>query len=120
MAESLLTFSANSVIFREGDAPDCAYMVVSGDVQISTDRGGNPVILTTIKPSQFFGEMALLENTPRSANATTIGGCQLRPVGREALMAKIDGLDPFTRYWIMHLTDRVKSLSKRARNPWDI
>lgn len=103
-----------TVIFRQGDKPDFAYIVMSGEVEISVVRDGKRVVLVNVQPKQIFGELALLEDKPRSATATTIMGCQVVAFTKEQLEAKIGSLDPFTRYWVLYLTDRVRDLSSRA------
>lgn len=59
------------VIFREGDPGDFLYLVGEGSVKISkSGRGGQQETLGLIQSGNFFGEMALLDNEPRSAMAT--------------------------------------------------
>ncbi len=66
----LLRFDADDAIFSEGDAGDCLYLVVEGSVRISkAGRGGKQETLGFIQPGNFFGEMALIDGQPRSANA---------------------------------------------------
>jgi diguanylate cyclase len=91
-----------TVIFRQGDKPDFAYIVISGEVEISTVRNGKRVVLVTVSPKQMFGEIALLEDRPRSATATTLKGCQVVAITKDQLEAKIASLDPFTKYWVLY------------------
>ncbi len=67
-----LSFAANQVIFKEGDAGDGIFFVKDGMVQISAVAGyGDSKVLSRIPPGEFFGEMAVLDNQPRSASVTT-------------------------------------------------
>ena len=67
----LLHFDADDVIFHEGEPGDCLFLVVSGTVRISKmGRGGKQETLGLIQPGNFFGEMALIDGQPRSAQAT--------------------------------------------------
>ena len=67
----LLQFDAGDVIFNEGEPGDCLFLVVSGCVRISkAGRGGKQETLGLIHPGNFFGEMALIDGHPRSAQAT--------------------------------------------------
>src|SRR3954470_6657314 len=64
-------FAENDVVFREGDAGDALYLVGKGSIRISKlGRGGQQETLSFIGPGSFFGEMALLDQQPRSAMAT--------------------------------------------------
>jgi signal transduction histidine kinase len=67
----LLHFDANDVIFHEGDLGDCLYLVIEGSIRISkAGRGGKQETLGFIAPGNFFGEMALIDGHPRSAQAS--------------------------------------------------
>jgi len=68
---TVLTFDTDEVIFREGDPGDCLYIILEGNVRVSkTGRGGLQETLNFIPPGSFFGEMALVDGKPRSAQAT--------------------------------------------------
>jgi signal transduction histidine kinase len=68
---SFLDFDADEVIFREGDPGNCLYLVIEGNVRISkAGRGGLQETLIFVGAGNFFGEMALVDGQPRSAQAT--------------------------------------------------
>jgi CRP-like cAMP-binding protein len=62
-------FSKDSVIFKEGEAGEHMYVLLSGEVRIVKNIRGSEVVLAIMEKGDFFGEMALLENAPRSASA---------------------------------------------------
>ena len=67
----LLHFDVDDVIFNEGEPGDCLFLVVEGSVRISKmGRGGKQETLGLVQPGNFFGEMALIDGQPRSAQAT--------------------------------------------------
>lgn len=66
-------FSAGEVIFRQGDPGDGLYVVEEGCVEISAPVGeGHQRVLSQLETGAFFGEMAVLDQEPRSATATAI------------------------------------------------
>ncbi len=63
-------FAKDAVIFKEGDAGDCCYVITNGEVRISKliPNIGEEA-LAVMKPGDYFGEMALIDKFPRSAHA---------------------------------------------------
>jgi signal transduction histidine kinase len=65
------SFAAGEVIFRERDPGDGLYVIGEGTVNISaTVANGEARVLSRLGPGELFGEMAVLDNGPRSATAT--------------------------------------------------
>lgn len=82
-------FDAGDVIFCEGDAPDAVYAIVSGKVTISKEGR----LLATLGRDDVFGDMALVDNAPRSATAiaTEDTECYVIDVARfNRLMSNVD------------------------------
>ena len=64
--------SPGEVIFCEGDESWELYLIVSGKVDIVQERGGATHTLATLSAGDFFGEMAIVENRPRSASVVAV------------------------------------------------
>ncbi len=63
-------FAAGTVIFRELDDSDALYIVEEGTIVVSKHVSGDvDMVLTRFAPGDFFGEMGLFDNAPRSATA---------------------------------------------------
>lgn len=63
-------YKKNDYVFKEGDRGDAFYVVVSGAVRISTMVPGvGEEALTILRSGEYFGEMALIDDVPRSASA---------------------------------------------------
>ena len=66
-------FRRNEVIFHQGDPGNLLQIVASGAVKIVLPSPeGDEAIIATLRPGDFFGELALLDGAPRSATATAI------------------------------------------------
>ncbi|HYO44246.1 MAG TPA: Crp/Fnr family transcriptional regulator [Candidatus Limnocylindrales bacterium] len=75
LAASLRTrrYRRGEVIFHQGDPGDALHVILSGRVKISSpSETGVEAILTTLRPGEFFGSLALLDGAPRSASATAV------------------------------------------------
>jgi len=79
-------FWKGQIIFSEGDPGGIMYVVQSGKVEVFIkDSSGEHVSLDEVKPGEMFGELSLLDNEPRSANAKTLEETTLFVVDRHDL-----------------------------------
>lgn len=65
-------FQPGQVIFREGESSQEAYRILRGRVEISIVADGKPVILAQLGEGDIFGEMAMVDERPRSASAQAL------------------------------------------------
>lgn len=108
-------FEPDSVIFREGDKGQSAFLVARGEVIICTKNSrGELIHLTTLTHGQMFGELALLNQSVRTATAITETGCELLVIRQAHLRERLADADPVLRFWIDYLVSRVVDLSKRV------
>lgn len=82
-----VSFPAGSVVFAEGDAGDRFYVIESGQVTVAI--GG--VHIRDLGAGDFFGEIALLQDVPRTATITATTDLVTRTVGRETFLAAVTG-----------------------------
>lgn len=82
-----LRLATSQEIFKEGDPGDGVYVVRSGAVQISAVIGtGERRVFSRVQPGEFFGEMAVLDNQPRSAHALAESDTSVYFIPREYLI----------------------------------
>lgn len=68
--DNVKTFEPGELIFKEGEKGDLMYVLLEGAVELKMKVGGAETLLKTVDtPNDFFGEMALLDDRPRSAAA---------------------------------------------------
>jgi CRP/FNR family transcriptional regulator, cyclic AMP receptor protein len=69
----VMKFKAGQVIIREGETGDLFYVITEGRVEvIIRDAGGSDVVLHEAGPGEFFGELSMLTNEPRSARIRAV------------------------------------------------
>ncbi|HSX78669.1 MAG TPA: SpoIIE family protein phosphatase [Candidatus Saccharimonadia bacterium] len=82
---------AGHIVFEEYAPGDTLYIIVDGQVQISrTFQNGAQRVIRAMGPGEFFGEMALLEDTPRSARVSTVTATTLLAVTRQRFNTLIE------------------------------
>ena len=73
----------STTIMAGGDPTDSLYIVLSGRLKVMmSDAEGKEVILTILGPGEFFGEMGLIDDEPRSATVITIEPCELLSIAK--------------------------------------
>ncbi len=81
------SFAAGKPICRLDDHGDSMMAVIAGTVRISLPAGrGKEIILADLRPGELFGEIALLDGKPRSANATALTNCDLMVLERRDVL----------------------------------
>ncbi|HEY4637921.1 MAG TPA: Crp/Fnr family transcriptional regulator [Burkholderiales bacterium] len=72
-----------SIIMAAGDPTDSLYIILSGRLKVMmSDADGKEVILSILGPGEFFGEMGLIDDNPRSASVVAIEPCELLAITR--------------------------------------
>jgi CRP/FNR family cyclic AMP-dependent transcriptional regulator len=111
------TFPAHTIILREKEKSDSLYIILYGKVKVYvSEKDGNEVILNIQGRGDFFGEMALLDDVPRSASVMTMEPTRVsimtKPAFRECLAQHPD----IAYALIRALTERVRALTENVRN----
>ena len=86
-------FRRNEVIFHQGDPGDSLHIVASGAVKIVLPSAeGEEAIIATLRPGDFFGELALLDDAPRSATASALEASDTLVLPRQVFVELLDTL----------------------------
>lgn len=73
----------HTTIVHAGDHTDSLYVIVSGGAKVlNSDAEGREVIITLLGPGEFFGEMGLIDGSPRSADVVANEACELLVIGK--------------------------------------
>jgi CRP/FNR family transcriptional regulator, cyclic AMP receptor protein len=108
-------FPAGTVIFRQGDDGDRAYVVESGEIEIARTEGTTRRILGVVKKGGIFGEMALIDNEKRMAEAVALSETTCFVVERDQFGDKFDSADPFIKGMIRIFVRNIRSMADDSR-----
>ncbi len=102
------SFKQGEIIFREGDPATELYVIKSGRVDITT---GNR-LLATLDDNGIFGEMALIDKTPRSATVTAATDVELVPVNEKQFLFLVSQTPFFALKVMRVLAGRLRIANK--------
>jgi CRP-like cAMP-binding protein len=105
----------HSCIIRKGDPGDAIYLVLSGEVRVRLVIGMEDKTLATIRPGQFFGEMALFNDSPRSADVVAVTETRLMRITRHAFRLFMEEIPELASpiFYNLAMADRLVAANKR-------
>jgi signal transduction histidine kinase len=108
MAETV-SVPAGEMVLHEGDPGDSLFIVLDGELEVTKHHGRQDVLLSVYRAGQFFGEMALLEQAPRSASVRTLRESRLLMISQAAFQTLLS-CSPSAPFKILRtVTSRLRS-----------
>jgi CRP-like cAMP-binding protein len=102
---NIAIFRSGDIIFRQGDEGNFMYVILDGEVDILA----NGRHVNTLRAGEIFGEMALVDDRPRSGSAIANTDCRVAQIDRKRFMFLIQQT-PFFALEVMHvMADRLRS-----------
>jgi signal transduction histidine kinase len=108
-----MNFASGSEIFKEGDAGDALYVVKNGSVLISAVMGGERQVLSRVAPGDVFGELAIIDNQPRSATAMAEVDTTVYCVPRDAMVMMLGSSPQFSFSMMREITQRLREFNRQ-------
>jgi CRP-like cAMP-binding protein len=105
--------AGNQVLVLKGDEGDALYDVLDGRIRISSgDADGKEIILNIIDPGDIFGEIALLDGKPRTADASAMAASQHFRVQRSDFLGLMAAEPRLTQHLLEMVCDRIRKTSE--------
>jgi CRP/FNR family transcriptional regulator, cyclic AMP receptor protein len=98
------TYKPGETIFSQGDDGDRMYVIRTGEVEI--ERDGK--IVETLSAGDVFGEMALIDGSPRAATARAKTVCELAPISEKAFVFMVHETPFFALTVMRTLAERLR------------
>ena len=107
--ETYQSFTSGQTIFQEGEPGDRLYIVAEGQVDIIADGQ----LLETVQPGGILGELALIDDKPRSATAIARTDCVLAPVSRQHFLTLVERTPLFALQVMRVMAERLRRANIR-------
>jgi CRP-like cAMP-binding protein len=114
--DTLRNYPKGTMIFCECQMGHDMFIIQEGQVKITKIVNDNEVILAVLKKGEFFGEMALLENKPRSASAIAFADCRVMVVNRNNFDNMVQTQPQLIARLTMTLSERLWSMNRNLVN----
>ena len=105
-----LQLGPGDFLFRERDKGDKMYVLLEGEIDISL----GDLVLEAAGPGALIGEMALIDDTPRTANAVAKTACRLAQIDRRRFHFLVQQTPHFATHVMKTLADRLRHMNAVA------
>lgn len=103
-------YLSGTSVFNEGESGDKMYVVKEGEVELSV----HGKLIVRVGKGGIFGEMALIDNKPRSATARAKADCELVPINEERFLEFVHQKPGFALEVMKVLVERLRLMDERA------
>ena len=106
---STVRLAPGDVVFKDGDAPDKMYVAVSGEVEIQL----GDAVIETVPQGGTFGEMALIDGSPRSATVSAKTDSEVAAIDKRTFILLVDEMPYFALFVMRNMVDRLRRMNEQ-------
>jgi CRP/FNR family cyclic AMP-dependent transcriptional regulator len=112
---TLINANAGRILVSLGASSNNVYVVLQGRVQVTLfSLGGREVILRDLGEGDMFGELAAIDNQPRSASIVALSNCLLASIDAETFRSAVTDLAVGAQWLARRLTAQIRDLTERV------
>ncbi len=111
-----VTLKKGTLLFAEGDPGTSAYLIRSGRIEIFVMRNGQAAVLANRTTGEIVGEMAIIDQRPRSAHARTATDCDLVLIKADQIANRIKQADPILQMYLNVVLSRYRETIAKLGN----
>ncbi len=100
------------VIFRDGSSGQSMFIILEGQVEISKVLGDQKTVLAKLGAGSIFGEMAIVDNQPRSATATALSNGIILGISREMFRSRLEEVPKWLQSFFQIIVERLRIATK--------
>jgi len=108
--QECVSLEPNSIIFDQDDPGSSMFIIVEGEVEISQGTDSDKYVLATLGSGDFFGEMAIIIDQPRTARASSLKHTLLLPINQSDFLERIQREPELALYILQGLIIRLRTM----------
>ena len=109
-------YKDGDIIFEENSVGREMYIILTGKAKVIKERGDVETTLATLEEGDFFGEMSLFDNSPRSATVKALGDVKLLEINQKNFLKKISR-DPSLAFRMLEkMSQRIRITDEKILN----
>ena len=109
-------YKDGDIIFEENSVGREMYIILTGKAKVIKERGDVETTLATLEEGDFFGEMSLFDNNPRSATVKALGDVKLLVINQKNFLKKISR-DPSLAFRMLEkMSQRIRKTDEKILN----
>lgn len=102
-------------LFREGDPPDCMYVIKSGKLAVVKTKQTSEIVLAEIGPGAMVGEMAFFDSKPRSASVRALKDSEVVALPYKALYAQFQNFPEWCKAIMRTVNEHLRNANQRIK-----
>jgi CRP-like cAMP-binding protein len=107
-------YEDGQIIVRQGARGREMYVILAGGAQAEIESGSEVRVIATFAEGDFFGEMALFQDLPRSATVRAVGRTRALAVDPQSLLRRISQQPTLALRMLEHMAARIRALDEAA------
>ena len=108
-----VAFDPGMPLFRQGDPGDAAYLIISGEAEVSAETPAGPLVLATLGANEIVGEMAILGNVPRAATVRAKDRLITLRISKEPFMRMVREFPSMAVAMMQELAERLAATNNQ-------
>jgi len=110
-----LSYADGDVLFRQGEAGDAAFVIISGQAEISIATDEGPLVVARLSDHDFVGEIAILCDVPRTATVTAVTNLEALRISKDLFFRMVKEFPEIAIEVMRELAHRLESTNSRLR-----
>lgn len=111
-----LSYADGEALFQQGDPGDSAYLIITGQADVTIDTEKGPLSVATLGNNDFVGEIAILCDVPRTATVTARSDLVALRIKKDLFFRLIAEFPEIAREIMRELADRLQHTNAQLRN----